>query len=538
MTPGEGGTIDPPMARVPMDEAKVARCRALADSIALDVQTFIDGHTTVGVERVTLRALGIEGVDDQGVPLVNRLVDKLHAAGALAEGACAAIGASIARHGGTAQDAAERIAFGHELEGGHPGAAPPPHVPMSADERYAAERALAPVVEAALARIDHARLEKETLRAKYPSTSQPGTPLKYVIVATGNIYDDAVQAKGAAYSGADIVAVIRATAQSLLDYVPEGATTEGYGGTFATQANFGIIRRSLDEATLRHDRYVMQTNYSSGLCMAEIGWMAAVERLDMLLNDAMYGILFRDINMCRTFVDQYVSRRIIKRAGIIINTGEDNYLTTADAVERAHTVLASQFINEAFAHRAGLPDELLGLGHAFEINPAIEDSFLLELAQAQLVRQIFPSHPIKWMPPTKFKTGDIMQAHVHDMMFNVAGVATGQSIQLLGMFSEAIHNPLLMDRYLSLKAAKYAFGTAKSLGEEISFKPDGIVEQRARQVLDEALATLEEVEQKSIWTAIGEGVFADVKRTKTGGKGYAGVVARSERYLNPFLASL
>jgi len=33
-------------------------------------------------------------------------------------------------------------------------------------------------------------------------------------------------------------------------------------------------------------------------------------------------------------------------AGIIINTGEDNYLTTADAYDAAHTVLASQLINE------------------------------------------------------------------------------------------------------------------------------------------------------------------------------------------------
>lgn len=522
------------MARVPMDEAKVARCRELADAIASDVQQFIDAHTTVGVERVTLRALGVEGIDDQGVPLVNRLVDRLRAAGGLADGVCAAIGLSMARHGGTVQEAAERLAYGPELESLADAVRPP----LSPEDRASAERALASVVDAALARIDGARRDKEALRAKHPTTAQPGTPLKYVIVATGNIYDDAVQAKGAAYSGADIVAVIRATAQSLLDYVPDGATTEGYGGTFATQANFAIIRRALDEATLRHDRYVMQTNYSSGLCMAEIAWMAAVERLDMLLNDAMYGILFRDINMCRTFVDQYVSRRIVKRAGIIINTGEDNYLTTADAVERAHTVLASQFINEAFAHRAGLPDELLGLGHAFEINPAIEDSFLLELAQAQLVRQIFPRHPIKWMPPTKFKTGDIMQSHVHDMMFNLAGVTTGQSIQLLGMFSEAIHNPLLMDRYLSLKAARYAFGAARHLGDEISFKPNGLVETRARQVLDETVELLHEVQAKSIWTAISEGVFADVKRTKTGGKGFAGVVARAPGYLNPFLTAL
>ena len=67
----------------------------------------------------------------------------------------------------------------------------------------------------------------------------------------------------------------------------------------------------------------------------------------MLLNDAMYGILFRDINMRRTFIDQYFSRRICALAGIIINTGEDNYITTADAYDAAHTVIASQFINEA-----------------------------------------------------------------------------------------------------------------------------------------------------------------------------------------------
>ena len=126
----------------------------------------------------------------------------------------------------------------------------------------------------------------------------------------------------------------------------------------------------------------------------------------MLLNDAMYGILFRDINMCRTFVDQYVSRRIIARSGIVINTGEDNYLTTADAVEKAHTVLASQFINEAFAKRAGLAEELMGLGHAYEIDPTSKTAFARDRASAARSPD-FERHPIKWMPPTKHKTGDI-----------------------------------------------------------------------------------------------------------------------------------
>jgi len=509
------------MARLTVDTAKVERCRALAAGIARDVQSTIDAHTTVGLERTVARAYGVEGADGDGTPLSNALIDRLHKQDFIGFGVAYFLGRALARGAQSIQEAAEQLAFGAAIV-----------APSDRDDVTAIRAALTGPTEAALARIDDAKKERSAMRSRLGTGP---LPLKYVIVATGNIHDDATQAKAAAFAGADIVAVIRATAQSLLDYVPEGPTTEGFGGTFATQENFKIIRRALDEISTGLGRYVQQTNYSSGLCMSEIAWMAAVERLDMLLNDAMYGILFRDINMVRTFVDQYFSRRIIARSGIIINTGEDNYLTTADAVERAHTVLASQFINEAFAIRAGLPVELMGLGHAYEIDPWIEDSFLLEVAQAQLIRQVFDRHPIKWMPPTKFKTGDIFHSHVHDAMFNLAGVMTGQSIELLGMFSEAIHTPLLMDRYLSLKAAKYIFNTARHFADEFEWKPDGKIALRAKEILDNAETLLLEVDKQSIWTSIANGVFADVKRTRTGGKGYAGVVKREPSYTNPIL---
>ncbi len=509
------------MATVPVDTALVRDCRAFAAQIADDVQHYIDRHTSVGVERTVARAYGVAGADHEGTPLANALVDRLHRQKVLDRGVSYFLGASLADGASSIQDAAERLAFGSDDD-----------ATESAGKMARARTALEAATKSAIGRMDDARSAREAFKAQHEVGS---TPLKYVIVATGNIYDDAVQAKAARFAGADIVAVIRATAQSLLDFVPEGATTEGYGGTYATQENFRIIRSAADEASRDTGKYLAQTNYSSGLCMSEIAWMAAVERLDMLLNDAMYGILFRDINMCRTFLDQYFSRRIIARSGIVINTGEDNYLTTADAVEQAHTVLASQFINEAFALRAGLREEQMGLGHAFEINPWIEDSFLLEVAQAQLIRQIFDKHPIKWMPPTKFKTGDIFHSHVHDAMFNLAGITTNQSIELLGMFSEAVHTPLLMDRFLSLKSARYIFGTARHLGDEIQWKPGGIVERRAQEVLANAHGLLGEVRRESIWEAIARGAFADVKRTRTGGKGYAGVVERHADYVNPIL---
>jgi beta-lysine 5,6-aminomutase alpha subunit len=95
-----------------------------------------------------------------------------------------------------------------------------------------------------------------------------------------------------------------------------------------------------------------------------------------------------------------------------------------------------------------------------------------------------------------------------------------------------------MDRYLSLKSARYIFTTAKHLGDEIQWKPGGVVERRAQEVLLAAKDLLEEVRRDSIWEAIGRGAFGDVKRRRTGGKGYAGVVARDKDYVNPLLEAL
>ena len=251
----------------------------------------------------------------------------------------------------------------------------------------AARTAATAVLTDGFARIDTRRAERE---AMIQATADPPKPWIYLIVATGDIYEDIPQAQAAAREGADIIAVIRSTGQSPLDDVPEGATREGFAGTYATRENFRLMRAALDDVSRELGRYVRLTNYASGLCMPEIAALAGLERLDIMLNDCMYGIIFRDINPRRTFIDQRFSRQIHARAGIIINTGEDNYLTTADAVDAAHTVMVSQLLNEYFGREAGLADWQLGLGHAFEINPEVPDSFLLELAHAQLVRPAVP----------------------------------------------------------------------------------------------------------------------------------------------------
>ena len=504
-----------------LNQTKVAEARAAAGAIARHVQDFIELHTTVAVERAILRLLGVDGVDHDGVPLPNLFVEAVVRVGGLSRGAAYFLGNAILETGLSAQQVAEQVAAERlHLE------QIPAHTPT------AVRAELDRLAAAALQRIDARRQQRDEFIAQLGQGQQPWL---YVIVATGNIYEDVAQAKAAARAGADIIAVIRTTGQSLLDYVPYGATTEGFGGTYATQANFRIMRAALDEVSREVGRYIRLVNYCSGLCMPEIAAMGAVERLDMMLNDALYGILFRDINMQRTLVDQFFSRLINAYAGIIINTGEDNYLTTADAIEAAHTVLASQFINEQLGLLSGLKPEQLGLGHAFEIDPHQEDSFLLELAQAQMSRQIFPRAPLKFMPPTKHMTGDIFQGYIMNGMFNLAGVVTGQGIQLLGMLTEAIHTPFLQDRYLAIKNARYVMNAARHLSDELVFRPGGRMEQRANQVLSQALDLLNLVNEIGLMAALEQGLFADVKRSRTGGKGLEGVAIKAPDYYNPFI---
>ncbi|MDQ4057886.1 MAG: lysine 5,6-aminomutase subunit alpha [Actinomycetota bacterium] len=515
-----------PLDRLRIDKASVAECRSLAAEISKPIEELARTHTTVSIERACLRFVGVDGVEGTGaeaIPLPNRVVEVTRKAIGLERGVLIPFFHAV-EEGGGVQEAAEAISSGRIV----------PAWPEGEDEA----RALARAVEAAGKTIDTIAAAGVQRDLVIDRVGEATKPWFYLIVATGNIHEDIPQAQAAAREGADVIAVIRSTGQSLLDYVPYGATTDGFAGTFATQENFRLMRAALDEVGEELGRYIRLTNYASGLCMPEIAALAAMERLDLMLNDCMYGIIFRDINMQRTFIDQHFSRMVHSLAGIIINTGEDNYLTTADAVDSAHTVLASQFLNEHLALSAGLPEEQQGLGHAFEIDPDLPDQIALEISHAQLVRECFPKAPLKYMPPTKHMTGNIFRGFLNDGMFNLVGALTGQDIILLGMMTEGIHTPFLSDRDLAIENANYIFGGSTALAGEIRFEEGGDVERRANRVLEETRQMLAKVADIGMFAAIEAGMFADTVRTRTGGKGLAGVVKCDSTYVNPIVDQL
>ncbi|MCL2558411.1 MAG: lysine 5,6-aminomutase subunit alpha, partial [Treponema sp.] len=256
-------------AKLNLDPAKVALARKHAGSVARHTQDFIDLHTTDTVERAICRLLGIDGSDSVGVPLPNIVVRHIAEKQLLPTGAALLVGNAMLKLGLSSQQIAEKICSGDLDICSLP-------IANISEIKAIVSATAAQTVE----KIRRNRQTRSELLDKYGDKTEP---YLYLIVASGNIYEDITQAVAAAKQGADVIAVIRSTGQSLLDYVPYGATTEGFGGTLATQENFRLMRRALDDAGAEVGRYIRLCNYCSGLCMPEIAAMGALERLDVML---------------------------------------------------------------------------------------------------------------------------------------------------------------------------------------------------------------------------------------------------------------
>jgi beta-lysine 5,6-aminomutase alpha subunit len=139
------------------------------------------------------------------------------------------------------------------------------------------------------------------------------------------------------------------------------------------------------------------------------------------------------------------------------------------------------------------------------------------------------------MPPTKHMTGNVFRGYQQNALFVLTSVVTGQSIHLLGMLTEALHTPLLHDRWLAIDQAKTIRTNARHLADEIVFRPDGRIVRRAHAVLEGAERLLRDIARVGLFGALEAGLFADTRRPRDSGRGQDGIVRRDPEYSNPFL---
>ena len=149
-------------SKINLDFQLVGQARTLASNIADHMQNFINQHTTDTVERTVCRLLGIDGINDFGVPLPNVVIDNIKKGKGLGLGAANYIGNAILHTNLTPQEIAEGISDKNiDLM----------KLPMH--DLSEINIALSPIVEANLDRIQTNRRKRAEYLQKYPDKSGP-----------------------------------------------------------------------------------------------------------------------------------------------------------------------------------------------------------------------------------------------------------------------------------------------------------------------------------------------------------------------------
>lgn len=130
----------------------VDEARNYARKIASDTQEFIDKHTTVTVERTICRLLGIDGVDEMGVPLPNVVVDNIEKGHGLSFGAAMYIGNAMVNLKLSPQEIAEKVAKG-ELD----------LTKLKMAELFEIKAAINPIAKAAVEKISSNRKKENNI---------------------------------------------------------------------------------------------------------------------------------------------------------------------------------------------------------------------------------------------------------------------------------------------------------------------------------------------------------------------------------------
>jgi beta-lysine 5,6-aminomutase alpha subunit len=181
----EGSDVEDPEMQIQIDRNAVARCRKSAAAIADPVQAFVERHSTVSVERSVLRLLGVDGVGPGDAPVPNMIVESLDAS-ELAGGIAIPFGRALVETGLEPRELGDRLANGGARLAQFGGVS-----------KEKARGAIVASARAAFDRILRRRGERNDLVHELP---QLPPPLLYMIVASGNIYEDRTAAVAAVRS--------------------------------------------------------------------------------------------------------------------------------------------------------------------------------------------------------------------------------------------------------------------------------------------------------------------------------------------------
>lgn len=381
--------------------------------------------------------------------------------------------------------------------------------------------------------------------AKYFGNIDPQPdPVLTTEIASGRFEDDIRRMRIAAWHGADHIMVIRTAGQSHFDGLLEG-TPEGVGGVPVTRKQLRATRKALDLIEDEVGRPINFHSYVSGVAGPEMAVMFAEEGVNGAHQDPQYNVLYRNINLFRSFVDAAVAKKIMAAAGMAQIDGAHNANATArEAWKVMPELMVQHAINCVYSQQVGMPKELICLSTVPPTAPPAP-CLRMDLPYAVALRELFRGYRFRAQMNTKYMESCTREATVSHTLNLVISRLTSADIQSTITPDEGRNVPWHYNNVHAINTAKQALTGLDGLLEMVELKKDGPLREKARELKERAVLFLEEIIAAGGYAnAVQQGFFVDsglypqrngdgIARDPDGGVGAGSIVPRDKDYFAP-----
>ncbi|MBO1305668.1 cobalamin-dependent protein [Enterococcus sp. 669A] len=384
--------------------------------------------------------------------------------------------------------------------------------------------------------------------AKYFDNIDPqGTSSITTEIASGRFEDDIRRMRMAAWHGADHLMVIRTAGQSHFDGLIEG-TPQGIGGIPITRKQVRAQRKALDAIEEEVGRPINYHSYVSGIAGPEVAVMFAEEGVNGAHQDPQYNVLYRNINMVRSFIDACESKKVMAWAGIAQIDGAHNANATArEAWKVMPELMVQHAINSVFSYKVGMDKANICLSTVPPTAPPAP-SMYLDLPYAVALREFFSEYRIRAQQNTKYMEASTREATVTHVLNLLISQLTSADIQSTITPDEGRNVPWHIYNVEAVDTAKQVFQGLDGFGDMVKLLDDGPLREMAREIKERAVLFFEGmVAAGGYFQSVEDAFFVDsgnyperngdgISRKINGGVGEGTVYERDEDYFAPVTA--
>ncbi len=363
-------------------------------------------------------------------------------------------------------------------------------------------------------------------------------------IASGRFEDDLRRMRMAAWHGADHLMVIRTTGQSHIDGLMEG-TPEGTGGVPITRKQIRASRKACDLIEEEVGRPINFHSYVSGVAGPEVAVLFAEEGINGAHQDPQYNVLYRNVNMYRSFVDAAEAKKVMSGARIFQIDGAHNANATAKAGWLVMPELMVQHgINCAFSVAAGMDKSLIGLSTVPPDAPPAPKLWY-DLPYAIALREFFSDFKMRAQQNTRYIESDIEEAVRTHTIDTLISMLTSADIQSTITPDEGRNVPWHYNNIRGIQTVKQTWAALDGIKELVTLNREGPLGEMVRDLKERTVAFLEEVIlEGGYFAAVEKGFFVDsakyperngdgIARDGSGGVGVDTIVERDDDYYAP-----